>query len=132
MWEGGIRVPLIIRWPNKIAKTGTFETPTIAMDLTATILDTAKTDSQIVSLDGTSLLDIIKKPDKFENRNLYWRHGKMKAIRNNNWKYVVDGNSQLLFNLETDISERKNVFHKNPKIAIELRRKLTNWEVGEN
>jgi hypothetical protein len=52
----------------------------------------------------------------------------MKAIRNNNWKYVVDGYSQLLFNLETDISERNNIFHKNPKKVNELRKKLASWE----
>lgn len=128
LWEGGIRVPLIIRWPNWVKKEGVFETPTIAMDLTATILDAAQADRVIDSLDGTNLIDIMKKPDKFENRNLYWRNGKMKAIRKNNWKYVVDGHSQLLFNLEADISERNNVFHKNPKKVNELRQKLADWE----
>ncbi|KGK00151.1 sulfatase-like hydrolase/transferase [Thalassotalea sp. ND16A] len=128
LWEGGIRVPLIIRWPNRVNKADVVETPTIAMDLTATMLDAAQADSVIDSLDGTSLFDIMKNSDKFENRNLYWRRGKMKAVRNNNWKYVVDGHSQLLFNLDADISERNNVFHKYPQKVNQLRRKLADWE----
>ncbi|MEW6997822.1 sulfatase-like hydrolase/transferase [Colwelliaceae bacterium BS250] len=131
LWEGGIRVPLIIRWPNKVAKAEAFETPTITMDITATMLDAAQSDSQITPLDGTSLFDIMKNPDKFNNRNLYWQYGKMTAIRNNNWKYVVDGHSQLLFNLDADISERNNVFHKNPNKVNELRQKLTDWVEGQ-
>lgn len=129
LWEGGIRVPLIIRWPNRVKKTGVFATPTIAMDLTATMLDAAQADSTSDSLDGTSLFNIMKNSDKFEHRNLYWRHGGMKAIRKNNWKYVVDGHSQLLFNLDADISER-NKFHKNPKKVNELKQKLAEWEIN--
>ena len=70
----------------------------------------------------------MKNPDKFDDRNLYWRHGNMKAIRNNNWKYVVDGHSQLLFNLHADIGERNNVFYKNLNKVNDLRRKLADWE----
>lgn len=130
LWEGGIRVPLIIRWPNKLEKAGVFETPTIAMDLTATMLDAAQANNHIDSLAGKSLFDIIKNADKFNDRDLYWQHGKMKAVRNNNWKYVVDGYSQLLFNLEVDISERNNVFHQNPKKVNELRQKHADWEAS--
>lgn len=39
LWEGGIRVPLIMRWPNKLKVNNIFQIPTIAMDLTATMLD---------------------------------------------------------------------------------------------
>jgi len=126
LWEGGIRVPLIMKWPNKLEQKNIFKTPTIAMDLTATMLDAAQ--SKNTSLDGTSLIDIMKKPDNFVHRNLYWRGRKMKAIRKYNWKYVVDGYSQLLFNLETDISERNNQFHKNLNKVNELKRELAGWE----
>ena len=128
LWEGGIRVPLIIRWPDKVQENRVFSTPTIAMDLTATMLDAAQSNSAITSLDGTSLFQIMNNPDKFDKRHLFWRYGKMKAVRRNNWKYVIDGHSQLLFNLDADIGERKNVFHRYPKKVNDLRQKLTDWE----
>ena len=128
LWEGGIRVPLIIRWPSKINKVRTFSSPTIAIDLTATMLDAARRNSAISQLDGESLVSIIDNSEKYENRNLFWQHGKMKAVRKKNWKYVVDGHTQLLFDLDADIGERKNLFHEYPKKVNDLRRKIIDWE----
>lgn len=128
LWEGGIRVPLIIQWPNKVKKSGVVEMPTIAMDVTATMLAAAEADSVFDSLDGTNLFDVMKKPDEFTRRDLYWNQGRMKAVLNDSWKYVVDGHSQLLFNLRADVGERTNVFFKYPNKVNELRRKLADWE----
>jgi len=128
LWEGGIRVPLIMRWPNKFKVNDTFQTPTIAMDVTATMLDASQSKNIATSLDGTSLLEITAQPDNYVDRSLYFKGRKMKAIRKQNWKYIVDGYSQLLFNLEVDISERENVFHKHIKKANELKLEIENWE----
>lgn len=130
LWEGGIRVPLIIRWPNKFKTNDTFEIPTIAMDVTATILDAAQNKEITTHLDGSSLLNITAKPEGYSQRNLYFKGRKMKAIRKHNWKYIVDGYSQMLFNLETDISERNNVFYKQLNKANELKKALENWEAS--
>jgi len=72
------------------------------------------------SFDGNSVRDITTQADHFVERNLFFKGRKMKAIRKQNWKYIVDGYSQLLFNLETDISERTNVFHKHIKKPMNL------------
>lgn len=74
LWEGGIRVPLIIRWPKVIEKRAVIQSPTIAMDLTATMLDAAQANNAIDSLDGTSLFYIMKNVGKFESRSF---HGDM-------------------------------------------------------
>jgi len=98
------------------------------MDLTATMLDAAQTDYFDARLDGTSLFSIMKDSEAFDARNLYWRSSTMKALRKKNWKYVVDGHSQLLFDLDADIGERTNRFHKNPEKVNELKRALEDWE----
>lgn len=80
------------------------------------------------SLDGTSLRDITAQPDNYVDRSLYFKGRKMKAVRKQNLKYIVDGYSQLLFNLETDIIEKQNIFHKQIKKANQLKKELENWE----
>lgn len=132
LWEGGIRVPLIIRWPQNIKGGDLIKTPAIAMDLTASMLDAADRDNEIGDLDGISLFPIINEPKKTTPRQLFWRHGKMQATRQGAWKYIIDGHSQLLINLDADIGERKNLYYKHPRIAEQLRESLSNWEQSLN
>ncbi len=127
VWEGGIRVPLIIRWPEKITAGKLIDTPAIAMDLTATMLQAADGESSIESLDGINLLPLKQNmPDK--ERTFYWRRGSMKAVRMGQWKYVVDRSSQFLFDLSQDTGERKNQFSSHPQIVKQLKQALENWE----
>ena len=130
LWEGGIRVPLIIRWPNEIQYHSVVYSPAIAMDLTATMINAAQPDKTIEALDGINLAGIAKDGERFKERPLFWRHGNMKAVRQGDWKYIVDGHSQLLFNLHTDISERKNVFHQHPNKVRHLKGLLDKWELS--
>ena len=86
LWEGGIRVPLIMRWPNKLKVNNIFQIPTIAMDLTATMLDASQSKYVATSLDGTSLRDITAQPDNYVDRSLYFKGRKMKAVLKQNLK----------------------------------------------
>ncbi len=128
LWEGGIRVPLILRWPGRLEAELTVDQPAIAMDVTATILDAAGREASAEGLDGTSLFPTIENPDEGADRALFWRMGRMKAVRKRNWKYVIDGNTQLLFDLDSDIGERHNAFAAQPEVAGELREALAAWE----
>lgn len=128
LWEGGVRVPLLIRWPNKMKGGEVFTTPTIAMDLTMTMLDAADRGDKVKVVDGVSLIGIMKDETKYKSRSLFWRFGKMKAVLQGNWKYAIDGHSQLLFNLSNDIGERENVFSQNKEKVNMFKRQLLDWE----
>jgi arylsulfatase A-like enzyme len=136
LWEGGIRVPLILRWPDELESDRTLDQTAIAMDVTATILDAAGRTSATGDLDGQSLLPGMPghdgSPGIDPDRTLFWRidsfAGPMKAVRKRNWKLVIDGNTQLLFDLEADIGERHNAYSEHPEVARELREALTEWE----
>ena len=132
LWEGGIRVPLIMRWPGRLEPNQTNDRTCIAMDLTATILDVAGRGTETRGLDGVSVLPLIEKPDGTSDRNLFWRVdsivGPMKAVRRGKWKYLVDGGTQFLFDLDLDIGERNDVFAENRDVVRELRAALAEWE----
>ena len=130
LWEGGIRVPLILRWPNKVKKGVKFSNPTISMDITATMLDAADRDEAISSLDGASLINIMQAPNEYADRTLFWQHGKMKAARQGGWKYMVDGHTQLLFDLNQDVGERHDLFYRQPEKVESLRAAITKWELS--
>jgi len=132
LWEGGIRVPLILRWPERLDAEQTIARPAIAMDLTATILDAAGRGGAARGLDGVSLFPVIDEPQASSDRTFFWRIGSfvgpMKAARRGKWKYVVDGTTQLLFDLDADIGERRDEFATHPEVARELREALADWE----
>ncbi len=132
LWEGGIRVPLIIRWPGRLAGNVSIDKPAIAMDVTTSMLDAVGRPVAALGLDGRSLFPMIENPKESRERTFFWRIGRprnpMKAVRRGNWKYVVDGSTQLLFDLGSDIGESHSVFAKHTDIASELRDALAGWE----
>lgn len=139
LYEGGIRVPLIVRWPGMV-KPGTLcQVPVISTDFFPTILDVAGVKPKKSEvLDGESLVPLLRQSGKlkrdaisFHYPNYAWhssnrlgsaiRSGKYKLIRN------YDDGSVELYDLETDISEKRNLAKKEPQVAKKLEQKLANW-----
>jgi arylsulfatase A-like enzyme len=130
VWEGGIRVPAIIKWPGRIPAATVSEQVAITMDLTATILAATRTPVPAAAqLDGINLLPVLEQRGApASERTLFWRTAGQRAARSGDWKLVVDGGRPLLFNLRADIGERKNVIAERPEIAKRLRDLLVKWE----
>ncbi len=134
VWEGGIRVPCLMRWPGRLPKGKVTSQPAITMDLHATFaaLAGAQTPPE-KPLDGIDLLPLITGEAKPVERTFYWRidrsNRKQKAIRHGKWKYINDGNTMdLLFDLEADIGERRNLGYEQPEILDDLKKRLKAWE----
>jgi arylsulfatase A len=95
LWEGGIRVPALMRWPGRLPAGVASKQVGITMDLTASFLDAAGvTPPSSYSPDGISLLPVLKERRTVE-RTLYWRiktAGRdQKAVRRGRWKYIRYG-----------------------------------------
>lgn len=130
LWEGGIRIPLIMRLPGRIAANAVSESAGIAMDITATILDVAGIDAGRGAIDGISLLHATADPAA---RPLYWRaklynFGEQRAVRDGRYKYLEDGSTQFLFDIDDDSGERNNIFAQHPDEVNRLRALLGDWE----
>jgi arylsulfatase A-like enzyme len=103
------------------------------MDLTATILDAVGRASATRGLDSTSLLPALARGQaEGTERSFFWRidwpERRQKAVRRGRWKYVVDGDTQLLFDLDSDIGERHNAFAERPDVVRDLRKALVAGE----
>lgn len=134
LWEGGIRVPCLMRWPGTLPQGKVTSQMAITMDLHATFLAAAGiTSAPPKPLDGINLLPLLTGDSKPLERTFYWRidrsNRKQRAIRQGPWKYINDGNTMdLLFNLDSDISERTDLGYQHPDILTDLKSKLKTWE----
>ena len=128
VWEGGIRVPAIVRWPGRIPAGQVSGQVGITMDLTASILAAAGAAvPPETKLDGINLFPALEKKAAEIERTLFWRSAQQRAVRSGDWKLVVDLGRPLLFNLRNDAGERVNLIGERPDIARRLRPLLEAW-----
>ena len=128
--EGGIRVPWIARWPERITPGGVSDQHCMTMDWSATMLDAAGVaPDPAYPLDGVSLLSALCEPRCTFARTLHWRmgHRGQRALRDGNWKYLrVDG-FDYLFDLSQDERERANLGPTQPDRLASMRQAWENW-----
>jgi arylsulfatase A-like enzyme len=135
VFEGGIRVPAIVRWPNRIPAGSVSDQVGITMDLTASIL--AVTGAPVpaeTKLEGVNLFPVWQGRAPKLERTLFWRAGngggKQTAVRQGDWKLVVDGVHTYVFDLGTDLSERNDLAKWRQDVARDLQPLLTDWEAS--
>jgi arylsulfatase A-like enzyme len=126
LYEGGIRVPMIARWPGRIAPAQTCATPGAAWDFMATFADLAGAPPPAVT-DGISLVPtLLGKPDRQQARDfLYWEfhQGKQQAVRMGPWKGLRIGGTKEpieLYDLQTDIGETTDVADSHPELVKKI------------
>jgi len=133
VFEGGIRVPAIVRWPGRIPAGKVSDQVGITMDLTASILAITGTPVPAeAALEGTNLFPVWEGKEPEFERTLFWRagmeSGKQTAVRRGDWKVLIDGPHTYVFNVRRDLSERNDLAKWRQDIAQELRPKLIAWE----
>ncbi len=136
-WEGGIRVPALIRWPGHIAAGKVSDQVGITMDLTASFLAAAGAKVPAdARLEGMNLFPIMEGKAPEVARTLFWRVNNgghnMKAVRSGDWKLVVNGTHQFVFNVRTDLAERNDLTKYQQAKARELLQRYNEWEADIN
>jgi len=131
--EGGIRVPYLARWPERIGAGTTTAQQAITMDWTATLLAAASASPhRDYPMDGISLLPALDDPGTSIARDLYWRmkFRGQKALRSGDWKYLVLDGDEFLFDLSRDQRERANLARRHPDRLADLRARYAAWEAS--
>ena len=144
-WEGGIRVPFVIRWKGKIAEGRSDPRPIIQLDVLPTALAAAGVDVRSEwKLDGANLLPFVTgRATGAPHDALYWRTGAIMAIRRGDWKLVkmledatkddpsaLDLDGAELYNVREDIGETKNVAAAQRDRVQQLRIAWERWNAG--
>jgi arylsulfatase A-like enzyme len=132
LWEGGIRVPAILRWPGRLPAGRVSEQVAVTFDLTASILAATGTPPPAPpGLDGINLLPILGGESPVVERTLFWRtlyaNRRQFAVRSGDWKLLIDGESAFVFNLRNDIGERNDLARERQDVARRLRPLIAGW-----
>lgn len=139
LYEGGIRVPLIVRWPGKVKPSTVSAEPVILTDFFPTLLEAAGlVPTPGVPADGETLLPLLRGNGRPHRDALFWHypnfafHGKNRlgsAIRMGDHKLIhfFDDDSVELYDLKRDISETTNLAAAKPELAATMRQRLATW-----
>ena len=131
-YEGGIRVPLIVKWPGVTASGSVSDVPVISNDLYPTMLEMADLPLKPEQhLDGLSLLPLLKEEGELDRDALYWHFphysSMCNVIRYHDWKLIesLKGDGQLeLYDLKNDIGEEHDLAVENPAMVEKLQQML--------
>ena len=140
LYEGGIRIPLIAKFPNRIQAGVTSDAVVTTTDFYPTLLSLAKLPNKPKQhIDATDFSPVLLNNGGAElQRDLFWHfphyHGSCwtpgSAMRSGNWKLVrfYETEETQLFDLASDPSERQDVSEAEPTIVSKMSKKLTNWQ----
>lgn len=140
LFEGGLRVPGIFRWPGKIAAGTAVDTPATALDILPTIADylalSLPEDRVVDGQSITGLLDVDEDTSVQRGSIFYWSiptpDGMEYAARDGNWKMILDpqGQPQYLFDLSEDRYEVNNLLKREPDRVNSLKQKFDAYRVS--
>ena len=137
LWEGGIRVPGLVRWPGKVPAGKESHEVFHNTDLFPTLLGAAgiKPDAEL-KLDGRDMLSVWEGKEKAPERTLFWEwrvegYNQIAAMRGDFKLVITHGDRPELFNVEADVGERRNVIAEHPELAKQLQKELKEWLATE-
>jgi arylsulfatase A-like enzyme len=137
VYEGGIRVPCLIRWPGMIQENKVSHQASISFDLSHSLLQIAGIKAEQLKTDGYDIVKHVSRDLQDIERTLFWRakrgNSVKKAIRDGDYKYLTESMNdsilyEKLFKLDDDPSELNDLFNMQPVKASSLKEKLLEWE----
>jgi arylsulfatase A-like enzyme len=130
LYEGGIRVPAIVRWPGVVAAGSVTDQAAITMDWAATILAAAGAPLNAAPLDGESLLPVLNGERGAYDRTLFWRTRNQAAARIGRWKYVQTTDAEYLYDLGVDPGEKTDLKAREPAAFADAKSRCSAWAAG--
>lgn len=130
-FEGGLKVPFMMKWQGHIPAGTVYTRPVISLDIFATIASIIGIElPKDRTYDGVDLMPYANGKKTDAHKAIYWRSDFNKAIRKDDWKLIVNEHDSTneLYNLKEDSTEQTNLYDKKPAIAKALLKDLSDWE----
>jgi uncharacterized sulfatase len=128
MFEGGLRVPYVAKWPGRIAPGTHYQAPITNIDIMPTVVAAAGGKMpEDRPIDGVNLMQFLgAKPASQPERNLFWRDGPYRAMRDATWKLIVSERPKKdwLFNLANDPTEKVNLAAEQPHRLAQMKAQM--------
>lgn len=144
MYEGGIRVPLIVNWPGLTPDDGAVcHAPVCGTDFLPTLQNELNLPGPVRNIDGKNIARLLRTPHRsLADRTLYWHYPHFSnqgcrpsgAIREGDWKIIenYEDGALELYDLRNDVGETRNLATARPQIAKRLQRRLSQWRESVN
>jgi len=138
LYEGGIKIPLFVKWKGHLQPRVEEKTIVLLMDLFPTLLDI--TAGKHLNTEGQSFLPVLEQKENWNNRTVFWHSSKARpvntgdskssAIRKGDYKLIefYEQNRIELYNIAKDPSEKNNIATENPTITNNLLAELHQWK----
>ncbi|MHC4742162.1 MAG: sulfatase-like hydrolase/transferase [Planctomycetota bacterium] len=129
MFEGGLRVTCIIRWPGKIPAAATSNEFLTSLEIFPTVCKAAGTKPpKDVVLDGYDMADVLSGKAKSPRTEMYWQRRGDKAARVGKYKWVESEKGSGLFDLENDVAEQNDLSKERPETLNRLQQSFAAWK----
>lgn len=139
LYEGGIRVPLFVKWSDKLKPRVDDESIVLGMDVFPTLLELA-INKKVEGLDGQSYASVLNEKDNWKDRTVYWISKKARphstgdskaaVVRSGDYKLIqfLETKEVELYNLKKDIGEEFNLSEKEPQKTAQMLQLLKDWK----
>ena len=131
LWEGGIRIPMVISWKGHVGPRS-LPTPVTSMDATATVLELGGAAPKSGLIDGASLWPLLAgRSTAAPHPTIFWRVGEKNALRHGDWKLIRDRGAWQLYDLATDLGEQIDRAAQEPARVRELETLWKKWNAEQ-
>lgn len=128
MWEGGLRVPFLFRWPQRVPAGKVTDEFLTALEIVPTLLAAsgAKVAPEVV-LDGFDMLPILRGEQPSPRTEMYWQRRGDKAARVGHWKWLESAKGKGLYDLRTDLGETRDLSAEQPEVLAMMKERFAAW-----
>ncbi len=128
MWEGGLRVPFLFRWPQRVPAGKVTDEFLTALEIVPTLL--AASGAKVapeVALDGFDMLPILRGEQPSPRTEMYWQRRGDKAGRVGHWKWLESAKGKGLYDLRTDLGETRDLSAEQPEVLAMMKERFAAW-----